>query len=461
MKKLTRLLTVTMVALLMMTVAVKAQKINVMINGVTQNYDTPPVTIDGRTLAPVRAIFEELGATVRWDEATKTVFAYKENKVITIPIDSKMATIQDENSQKEIELDVPAQLVNSSTYVPVRFVGEALGADVSWDGKSNTVVINYDIQREYERIDYTDGSYYEGDVVDGALDGYGVLYYSSGSMYEGYWKNDTMNGEGTYTWSDGSYYIGTWKDGDFLVGVMTNADGTTVNYDYSSFDDYTNEITDTTDLSNYQLAETYIDMLKPLVEHMTNYGITIPQESEVVMKEYAEGFFGSNRKELEAIAIDAPQGQLAKNITNYTGTIINEKHRVTTDDITEIVLEDGVIVTVAIVHYGDYIDELTSYVLEETVYVDRFNYMIFFVGQNDVVQGSEVAFTGVPIGVTTVEVGYETQPIYVVIAGDFYNRNYLEELFTEQEGDGKISDETQKLLDQVEEKMNRDYKIQD
>lgn len=42
---------------------------------------------------------------------------------------------------KEIKSDVPAQLVNGRTMVPLRVVGEALGADVAWDGAKNAVII--------------------------------------------------------------------------------------------------------------------------------------------------------------------------------------------------------------------------------------------------------------------------------------------------------------------------------
>ena len=58
---------------------------------------------------------------------------------------------------------------------------------------------------------WKDGSYYEGDFVDGNFQGYGVRVYPSGSRYEGYWVNDLPSGKGKYTWVDGDYY-----EGDFL-----------------------------------------------------------------------------------------------------------------------------------------------------------------------------------------------------------------------------------------------------
>ncbi|USG64410.1 copper amine oxidase N-terminal domain-containing protein [Brevibacillus ruminantium] len=111
----------------------------IFIDGELQVFPKPPVEIDGRTLVPLRAIFEALGAKVDWDEATQTVTATKDGNIIQLTIGSKVAY---KNGQK-INLDVPAQLFNGdTTMVPIRFVSEALGAKVGWDPYSNSVVIS-------------------------------------------------------------------------------------------------------------------------------------------------------------------------------------------------------------------------------------------------------------------------------------------------------------------------------
>lgn len=84
----------------------------------------------GRFLVPMRSIFESLDATVQWEGTTKTVTGMKGNTEVTLKIDDTSAYIND----KLITLDVPATIVDGRTYVPARFVGEALGADVGWDG---------------------------------------------------------------------------------------------------------------------------------------------------------------------------------------------------------------------------------------------------------------------------------------------------------------------------------------
>ncbi|MEJ8547237.1 copper amine oxidase N-terminal domain-containing protein [Brevibacillus borstelensis] len=117
----------------------QTKDIVIFIDGQLQTFQKPPVEIDGRTLVPLRAIFEALGAKVDWDEATQTVTATKDNNTIQLTIGSKVAY----KNGKKINLDVPAQLYNGdTTMVPIRFVSEALGAKVGWDAYSNSVVIS-------------------------------------------------------------------------------------------------------------------------------------------------------------------------------------------------------------------------------------------------------------------------------------------------------------------------------
>lgn len=54
-----------------------AGEIAVIINGKTQEFDVPPVIVDGRTLVPVRHIFEVLGANLEWDSLTRSIKAQR------------------------------------------------------------------------------------------------------------------------------------------------------------------------------------------------------------------------------------------------------------------------------------------------------------------------------------------------------------------------------------------------
>lgn len=97
--------------------------------------DTPPTIVDGRTLVPVRAIFESIGATVEWDGTTNTATGVRDGIVVIIQIDNTTAYVNGEART----LDVPAQLINNRTMVPARFISEAMGCDVTWHQPTQTV----------------------------------------------------------------------------------------------------------------------------------------------------------------------------------------------------------------------------------------------------------------------------------------------------------------------------------
>ncbi len=122
----------------LMIVANAQGEVIVKIDGVALAFeDQQPVIINDRVLVPMRKIFEDMGAYIVWDEAASRVIAIKESTTIVLTIGDNMAKIND----VEIELDVPAQLLNGRTMVPLRFIGEAMGAKVNWEEATSTVSI--------------------------------------------------------------------------------------------------------------------------------------------------------------------------------------------------------------------------------------------------------------------------------------------------------------------------------
>jgi len=89
-----------------------------------------PQIINGRTMVPMRVIFEALGAQVIWNGNTRTVTGIKSDTIIVLIIGNEVATI---NGQSQT-LDQAAVVIDGSTLVPLRFVGEALDAEVQWVG---------------------------------------------------------------------------------------------------------------------------------------------------------------------------------------------------------------------------------------------------------------------------------------------------------------------------------------
>ncbi len=117
---------------------VRAQAISVTVNGQpVQFLDIGPQQIAGRTLVPVRGVLEKLGATVAYVPQTQTVVASTAKMDIQLKIGSNIAVVNGKN----VTLDVAAQEIRDHTFVPLRFLGEALGADVGWDGATRTVRI--------------------------------------------------------------------------------------------------------------------------------------------------------------------------------------------------------------------------------------------------------------------------------------------------------------------------------
>ena len=114
-----------------------ADDVKVVVNDKPVVFDQPPVIQDGRTLVPLRAIFEALGAAVGWDGETSSVIASKDDTVIIMQIGHENLYKNNET----IKLDVPPVIINSRTLVPVRAIAESFDLTVGWDDTTRTVTI--------------------------------------------------------------------------------------------------------------------------------------------------------------------------------------------------------------------------------------------------------------------------------------------------------------------------------
>lgn len=119
----------------------------VVLNGQELAFDVPPVIEKGRTLVPLRVIFEALGVNVNWDDRTRTVTAAKGGTEIKLVIGGRAY-----KNNQPVALDVPAKIVKGRTLVPLRFVSEALGAFVFWDGATQTVTIYSSVVQPDEAV---------------------------------------------------------------------------------------------------------------------------------------------------------------------------------------------------------------------------------------------------------------------------------------------------------------------
>ncbi len=126
-------------AAVMMCGNVFAAEISVNLNGEAVEFSAQePVIVDGRTLIPLRGVFEMLGYEITWDNDTKTAEFAKDDINVVVAANASEFTVNGES----IALDVPAQIINGSMMLPLRAIGEATGLSVSWDSDSKTVDLN-------------------------------------------------------------------------------------------------------------------------------------------------------------------------------------------------------------------------------------------------------------------------------------------------------------------------------
>lgn len=128
------------IAVLLSLVAARpAEAIDVEVNGRPIHFaDARPVQVNGRVLIPLRHVAESLGAVVRWDAASRTVSGSRGDRSFTLPIGSRTAFVKGE----PVRLDTPASVRFGRTMVPLRFVAEALGADVAWHAAQRLVSVD-------------------------------------------------------------------------------------------------------------------------------------------------------------------------------------------------------------------------------------------------------------------------------------------------------------------------------
>ena len=112
-------------------------KITVFVNDERVSFDVAPTIINDRTMVPVRAIFEALGAEVRWDDEIETAIGVLDDTVVKIAIGKSYLV----KNGKRIDIDTPAMIISDRTLVPVRASAESFDCTVDWYDESQTVEI--------------------------------------------------------------------------------------------------------------------------------------------------------------------------------------------------------------------------------------------------------------------------------------------------------------------------------
>ncbi len=100
--------------------------------------DSPIYIKNNRTMVPIRFMAERLGSEVSWDDITSTVTFELNGRIVILKIKEPFALID----EQIVALDVPAEIHNGRTMIPIRFVAETFGFNFGWDSQTRTVSLS-------------------------------------------------------------------------------------------------------------------------------------------------------------------------------------------------------------------------------------------------------------------------------------------------------------------------------
>lgn len=170
--------------------------VRIYVNSESLSVDVDPVNIEGRILVSLRAIFEALGANVQWDGPTDTVTGTKGGTTVVLQIDNSEALVNGET----VILDVPAKLISGRTMVPIRFIAESLGADVTWVSETKSVVIVESVA-EYIGIINERGNSVGNIANDGFVAQQGDWIYRYSEFFGGILSREETGEANDFSWT--------------------------------------------------------------------------------------------------------------------------------------------------------------------------------------------------------------------------------------------------------------------
>ncbi len=132
----------TIIATILMISSVFAAGVNVEVNG--KPIELQGTIINGRTMVPVRGIFEELGYFVHYNTDTKTATLVALGTAVVMTQGNSYFTL----NKEQITPEVPPQIIDGRFMLPLRAVSEALGGQVDWDANTKTAKVTADTVKQ-------------------------------------------------------------------------------------------------------------------------------------------------------------------------------------------------------------------------------------------------------------------------------------------------------------------------
>lgn len=116
-------------------------EVNVMLNGRCIPFpDAMPELVGGRTMVPLRAVMEAMGAQVSWQSGNTAVCTLGDTS-LSFQVGEDVCQVTENGETTSLDLGVATYLKDGRTYVPVRFFAQAMGYDVEWDADYRTAVL--------------------------------------------------------------------------------------------------------------------------------------------------------------------------------------------------------------------------------------------------------------------------------------------------------------------------------
>ena len=140
------------------------ETIRIAVNGSNIEFDAEPYLMNNRSFVPIRFVADALSAEVDWEEASKTALLKKEGIIIRLPVGKDFALI----NGKSHTIDAKVVIYKNRVYVPLRFVAEAFGADVSWNGTDLSIEIS---SKDYTKDSIDTDLYWLSRIVEAEAKG--------------------------------------------------------------------------------------------------------------------------------------------------------------------------------------------------------------------------------------------------------------------------------------------------